>query len=176
MLNTCKKELSVWIEEDVKKLTFQQNIFWSTNVDLCWPIPQNVKQNISTLWGWRDPTRMYPSAKFSFCQQMLPAQKFDEKISLIFHSYFAKKASKSWGNYRLRLQNPRIMFDTDSKSWNIILFNKKMILVNTCWLFSTLGEVVKFEKWWFFRISRKFLLSKNVASCGQQVLTKSCLS
>ena len=26
-------ELSVWIEEDVKKLTFQQKIFWSTIVE-----------------------------------------------------------------------------------------------------------------------------------------------
>ena len=27
-------ELSVWIEEDIKKLTFQQNIFWSTKLML----------------------------------------------------------------------------------------------------------------------------------------------
>ena len=40
---------------------------------------------------------------------------------------------------------------TDSKRWNIILFNK-IILVNTCWLFSTLGEVVK-----SFLLSRNFL-------------------
>ena len=26
-------ELPVWIEEDVKKLTFQQKIFWSTTVE-----------------------------------------------------------------------------------------------------------------------------------------------
>ena len=26
-------ELSVWIEHDVKKLTFQHNIFWSTQVE-----------------------------------------------------------------------------------------------------------------------------------------------
>ena len=29
-------ELSVWIEEDVKNLSFQQNIFWSTSVEHFW--------------------------------------------------------------------------------------------------------------------------------------------
>jgi len=34
---------------------------------------------------------MYPSAKFSFCQQMLPAQKFDEKNFLNFSLLFCQK-------------------------------------------------------------------------------------
>ena len=79
---------------------------------------------------------MYPSAKFSFCQQMLPAQKFDEKNFLDFSLLFChKKQANLEKNRRMRLKNPRIMFDKDLESCNILLFNKNNFRQHLCVFF-----------------------------------------
>ena len=126
--------------------TFQQNIFWSTDVDLCWQIPENAKKMhvfeivrpvqmvqwryeecLAISWHYKirgTKPICIRQQSFHFVNKCCLPKNLMKKISLIFHSYFSKKPSKSWGNRRMRLQNPRITFDRDSQSWNIILFNK----------------------------------------------------
>jgi len=91
-----------------------------------------------------------------------------KKVFLIFHSYFAIK-NKSWENRRMRLKNPRIMYDTNLENWNIILFNKNNFIQR---LLTFLGcrTSRKIMKMLIFRISRKVqskAMDHEVNKCWQ---------
>ena len=75
---------------------------------------------------------MYPSAKFSFCQQMLPAQKFDEKNFLDFSLLFFKKKQANLEEIVECVCRILELRSIGIHKAEILYFSTKVILVNTC--------------------------------------------
>ena len=96
-----------------------------------------------------------------------------KKFEFFHKNQYFPKPWKKWKYgenskfHKIYLKNHMKMLDTDLKSWDVILFNKK-ILVNTCWLFESifsLWNYPKIIKKWQFLIFHLILESTKVNKC-----------